>query len=122
MHGSTTQPTQGSWTFLTNHAHILICLRHEPTLRVRDLADLVGVTERAAHRILGDLIESGYVSKERAGRRNHYRLNLDHPMRHPLERSTPVRHLIEALAGSVSVDGAPLLAKGVLRTRPAQDR
>lgn len=102
------QPTQGSWTFLTNHAHVLICLRTDPTLRVRDLAVLVGITERAAHRILVDLIRTGYITKERAGRRNRYRLNLDHPMRHPLERSTPVRELIEALAGSASAARSPL--------------
>lgn len=99
--------TQGSWTFLTNHAHVLVCLRTDHAVRVRDLADQVGITERAAHRILGDLIETGYVTKERVGRRNRYRLNLDHPMRHPLERSAPVRDLIEALANSASRVGSP---------------
>lgn len=102
--------TQGSWTFLTNHAHVLVCLRTDHAVRVRDLADQVGITERAAHRILGDLIETGYVTKERVGRRNRYRLNLDHPMRHPLERSTPVRELIEALASSAPRGGAPASA------------
>lgn len=91
---------RGSWTFLTNHAHVLVCLRTDPTLRVRDLAALVGITERAAHRILVDLIRAGYIAKERAGRRNRYRLDLDHPMRHPLEQSTSVRELVETLAGS----------------------
>ncbi len=93
-----TARTSGSWTFLTNHAHVLVCLRMDPTLRVRDLADRVGITERAAHRILTDLTQSGYVAKEREGRRNRYRLNLDHPMRHPLERLKPVHDLLEALA------------------------
>lgn len=94
----TSATASGSWTFLTNHAHVMIRLRLDPTLRVRDLADQVGITERAAHRILADLIRAGYVAKKREGRRNRYRLNLDHPMRHPLERSKPVRDLIEALA------------------------
>ena len=90
----------GSWTFLTNHAHVLICLRIDPTLRVRDLAERVGITERAAHRILADLARSDYLAKERKGRRTRYRLNLDHPMRHPLERSRPVGDLLKALASA----------------------
>lgn len=90
--------TTSTWTFLTNHAHVLVCLRMDPTMRVRDLADRIGVTERAAHRILTDLTEAGYVVKEREGRRNRYRLDLDHPMRHPLERSKPVRDLLDALS------------------------
>lgn len=96
----TQQRAGGSWTFLTNHAHVLVCLRVDPTLRVRDLADRVGITERAAHRILADLSRSGYLTRVRDGRRNRYQLNLDHPMRHPVERSKPVRDLIEALATS----------------------
>lgn len=86
-----------SWTFMTNHAHVMLCLRTDPTLRVRDLADRVGITERAAHRILTQLMRSGYIAKERNGRRNRYRLDLDRPMRHPLERSVPVRNLIDAV-------------------------
>ncbi len=89
-----------SWTFLTNHAHVLVCLRMDPTLRVRDLADRVGITERATHRILTGLARAGYLTKERQGRRTRYLLNLDHPMRHPLERSTPVGALLDALAGT----------------------
>lgn len=99
--------TSGSWTFLTNHGHILVCLQIDPTLRVRDLADRVGITERAAHRILTDLTRAGYLAKEREGRRNRYRLNLDHPMRHPLERSKPVRDLIEALATPAGTSEPP---------------
>lgn len=96
----------GTWTFLTNHAHVLICLRMDASLRVRDLADRVGITERAAHRILTDLIRSGYLTKERDGRRNHYRLHFDRPMRHPLERSVPVRNLIVAVSsGNARVPG-----------------
>jgi DNA-binding transcriptional ArsR family regulator len=103
--------THGPWTFLTNHAHILICLHADPTVRVRDLADLVGITERAAHRILGDLIRAGYVTRERDGRRNRYRLSLHLPMRHPLERTTPVCELVEALASSASPGRPPASVK-----------
>jgi predicted transcriptional regulator len=91
------EPQDTSWTFMTNHAHVMLCLRTDPTLRVRDLADRVGITERAAHRILTQLRRSGYIAKERNGRRNRYRLDLDRPMRHPLERSVPVRNLVDAV-------------------------
>jgi hypothetical protein len=89
-----------SWTFLTNHAHVLICLASDPDLRLRDVADLVGITERAAQRILHDLVESGYVERARSGRRNSYRLTLDRPMRHPIEADHPIGVLVKALAGS----------------------
>ena len=88
-----------TWTFLTNHAHVLVTLAADPEIRVRDLADRVGVTERAALRILHDLEAAGFVHRERDGRRTHYRLRLDRPMRHPIEASLPVRALVDALAG-----------------------
>ena len=87
------------WTFLTNHAHVLLCLAADPAIRVRDVADDVGITERATLRILHDLVQAGYVSTERVGRRNRYRLRLDEPMRHPMERSRAVGMLVEALRG-----------------------
>jgi len=86
-----------SWTFLTNHGHVLVCLSQDPDLRVRDLAERVGITERAIHRILTDLTRAGYVSSVRAGRRNRYSLDLGRPMRHPLERATRVARLVEVL-------------------------
>src|SRR5512134_301965 len=85
------------WTFLTNHAHVLRAIAADPDLRVRDLADLVGITERAALRILADLEATGYLGRERVGRRTHYRLRLDQPMRHPMEQSLPVAALLHAL-------------------------
>jgi DNA-binding transcriptional ArsR family regulator len=85
------------WTFLTNHAHVLRVLAADPDVRVRDLAALVGVTERAALRILHDLEMSGYVERERVGRRTHYRLQLDQAMRHPMERGLSVATLLHAL-------------------------
>jgi predicted ArsR family transcriptional regulator len=87
-----------SWTFLTNHAHVLVCLAADADMRMRDVARLVGITERAAQRILHDLVTAGYVSRTRVGRRNSYRLRLEQPMRHPLESGHAVRALIAALA------------------------
>jgi predicted ArsR family transcriptional regulator len=95
------QPVQGEhhWTFLTNHAHVLLCLASDPDLRVRDIAARVGITERAALRILADLADAGYIERTRVGRRTAYRLVLDGPMRHPVESDRPVRALVDSLAG-----------------------
>ncbi len=76
----------------------MICLARDPDLRVRDVAQRVGITERAAQRILSELAGAGYVSRARSGRRNSYRLDLDRPLRHPLESPRPVRDLVRALA------------------------
>jgi DNA-binding MarR family transcriptional regulator len=74
------------WDFLTNHAHVLTCVAHDPGIRLRDIAAAVGITERAAHRIVSELVEEGYVLREREGRRNHYQVVEDLPLRHPLVR------------------------------------
>ena len=87
------------WTFLSNHAHVLICMAGDPDQRVRDVAERVGITERAVQNILADLEREGLVTRERRGRRNHYRLDLDHPLRHPLEAHRSVRELIELVTG-----------------------
>jgi DNA-binding IclR family transcriptional regulator len=71
------------WKFLTNHAHVLLCVAHEPQIRLREIADAVGITERAAHRIIAELEEGGYIARERRGRRNHYRFFPDAVMAHP---------------------------------------
>jgi DNA-binding IclR family transcriptional regulator len=94
--GPTSEPH--SWTFLTNHAHVLICIALDPDLRLRDVAGRVGITERAAQRILHDLVESGYVDRHKVGRRNSYRLRLEQPMRHPLEAGHAIRDLVAALS------------------------
>ena len=83
-----------SWTFLTNHAHVLLCIASDPESRGRDIADRVGITERAAQAIVSDLVSAGYVTRTRAGRRNHYEVHPDLPLRHPLERSRQVRELL----------------------------
>lgn len=88
------------WTFLTNHAHVLICIAQDPNARLRDVADRVGITERAAQRIVADLVEAGYVERSKEGRRNSYRLNPDLPLRHPIEREHSIGEVIELLAGT----------------------
>lgn len=91
------QPAIG-WTFLTNHSHILVCLMENPTMRIRDLAVAVGITERAVQRILAELNESGVIEKELEGRRNRYSVKLDFPLRHPLEEHCTLRDLLTALS------------------------
>ncbi|MFN3707286.1 helix-turn-helix transcriptional regulator [Microcella sp.] len=86
------------WTFLTNHAHVLVCLFDDESLRVRDIADRVGITERAVVRILGELVEGGYLEKFRDGRRNTYRILREQPLRHPLESAHTVGDLLDSVA------------------------
>ena len=86
-----------SWRFLSNHTQVLLCIQRDPNVRYRDIAEMVGITERAAQRIVADLIESGYVERERAGRRNHYSINTDIAMRHPAQRSYEIGELLELL-------------------------
>ena len=96
------QPTRAGaadpgWTFLSNHAHVLLCIARDAEVRLRDLADLVGITERAAHRIVVDLEAGGYISRERTGRRNHYEVNDAQALRHPIERHRTAASLIALL-------------------------
>lgn len=89
---------EGTWTFLTNHAHVLVCLARDPSMRLRDLADAIGITERAVHRIIVELEEAGYVSRAREGRRNRYVVHASKPFRHPLEAHRTVATLLELAA------------------------
>lgn len=86
-----------TWTFLTNHARVLLVVRSNPDIRLREIADLVGITERTATQIVVDLENDGYVRKERRGRRNHYTVDPDVPLRHPLEDHHQIGRLLEAL-------------------------
>ncbi len=88
----------GTWTFLTNHAHVLIVLYAEPTIRLRDVADRVGITERAVQRIVADLQEAGIVVRQRDGRRNVYELDLDRQLRHPIEQHRTVGDLLRMVS------------------------
>lgn len=82
------------WTFFSNHAHVLVCLFADDDQRLRQIADKVGITERAVQRILTELDEAGYVKRLRVGRRNRYRLQLDQPLRHPLEAHRTIGDVI----------------------------
>lgn len=86
-----------SWTFLTNHAQVLLCISRNPDMRMREIADQVGITERAAQRIVGDLVDEGYVARKRVGRRNQYTVNPDAPLRHPLSRNHEIGEVLGAL-------------------------
>lgn len=82
------------WTFLSNHAHVLICIARQPDIRLSELADLVGIQERTAHRIIHELSDAGYITVEKVGRNNVYQLDLNHPLRHPLESDHDIREII----------------------------
>jgi len=82
------------WTFLSNHGHVLVCLALDPTVRLRDVAARVGITERAVQGIVGDLEAAGAIERQRDGRRNTYQLKLDLPLRHPLEAHRTVGALL----------------------------
>lgn len=87
------------WTFLTNHAHVLLCVVRDPQVRLRDVAEIVGITERAAQRIVADLVEAGYLERAREGRRNRYRMHPNLPLRHPMDRDTAIGQLVALFAG-----------------------
>ncbi|WP_053208222.1 helix-turn-helix transcriptional regulator [Jiangella muralis] len=86
------------WTFLTNHAHVLLCVVRDPHARLRDVAEQVGITERAAQRIVADLVDAGYLERDREGRRNRYHLHAELPLRHPMERDTAIGELMAVVA------------------------
>lgn len=85
-----------TWTFLTNHAHVLLCLTREPSARVRDIAAQVGISERMVQLVLNDLEDAGYLRRQRVGRRNEYEV-IGGPLRHPLEREHQVGELLAIL-------------------------
>jgi CRP-like cAMP-binding protein len=89
--------TAGSWTFLTNHGHVLLAVYRNPDLRQRDISRLVGITEGAVQRILTELEQGGYIRREKVGRRNHYQIVADSPLRHPLEENHTISELLELL-------------------------
>ncbi len=100
-------PAAGAWTFLTNHAHVLLCLAANPEARMRDVAGQVGITERAVQHIVRDLAEAGVVERTRDGRRNRYTLHPELPLRHPIEAHRRVADLV-ALGAAPADDGSPL--------------
>ena len=85
------------WTFLTNYGHVLLCIAADPDVRLRDVAERVGITERAAQRIVADLIEEGYLESHKIGRRNQYQVNSTLPLRHPIEEHSQVAALLSLI-------------------------
>lgn len=93
-----TDPPRGStWTFLSNHAHVMVCLTQEPELTMRDIAARVGITQRGVQKIIVELSRDGYLISTRHGRRNTYTLNSHVPLRHPLERHATIGDLLKAI-------------------------
>ncbi len=86
--------SRSAWTFLTNHGHVLVFLYRNPGARVRDVAEAVGITERAAHNILAELEADGYVTRSKIGRRNQYVIHPEQTFRHPAEATRPVGELL----------------------------
>jgi DNA-binding Lrp family transcriptional regulator len=93
-------PEPATWSFLTNHARVLICIAQDPWVRLREIGDAVGITERAAHRIVGELVEAGYVTRQRVGRRNRYAIRADLPVPDPPARERRVGDLLAILEPS----------------------
>jgi DNA-binding Lrp family transcriptional regulator len=87
-----------TWSFLTNHARVLICIAQDPGVRLREIGEAVGITERAAHRIVAELVDAGYVSRRRVGRRNRYAIRSDLPVPDSLPRNRRVGDLLAVLS------------------------
>lgn len=90
-------PPERRWTFLSNHAHVLIGISRNPSVRMRDLASDIGISERAVQKIVSDLEAEKLLERHREGRRNVYELHLDQPLRHPTEAHHSVRELVELI-------------------------
>ena len=88
------------WTFLTNHARVLLCIAHDPGVRLRDIAASLGITERSAYGIVTDLAEAGYVVKQKTGRRNRYQIQAHLPLPEPSSQERTVGDVLALLAGT----------------------
>jgi predicted transcriptional regulator len=88
-----------AWSFLTNHARVLLCIAQDPGIRLREIGEAVGITERAAHRIVVELADAGYLSRTRNGRRTHYTIQSHLPVPDPLAREQKIGDLLAVLAG-----------------------
>ena len=94
------------WRFVTNHTQVLLTIARNPDIRTRDIADAVGITERAAQRIVADLVEAGFLDSVRVGRRNHYTVNRGATMRHPAQANQQVGDLLDLLELDQSSESA----------------
>ncbi len=91
-------PSAHRWTFLTNHAHVLVVLHEHPAIVLREVALRVGITERAVQRIVADLEDGGYIAREKVGRSNRYRVLARLPLRHPIEAHRTIGDLLDLVA------------------------
>jgi predicted transcriptional regulator len=89
-----------SWSFLTSHARVLLCIAHDPGTRLRDIAARLDITERSAYGIVTDLAEAGYIVKQKDGRRNRYQIQAHLPLREPTSRERTVGEILALLAGT----------------------
>ena len=105
--GKASKATKSDWTFLTNHSHVLVCIDRDPTIRTRDIAEAVGITERATQEIVADLVAEGYLIKEKDGRRNVYTVSAEAPFRHPIEAQHAVGDLLKMLDEPSSMKKRP---------------
>ncbi|HEY8601075.1 MAG TPA: winged helix-turn-helix domain-containing protein [Thermomicrobiales bacterium] len=87
-----------SWTFLTNHAQVLLAIAADDRATAKEIAAVVGVTERAVQRIIDDLVTEGYISRFREGRKNRYEIQVAQGLRHPAQRGCTIREFLLALA------------------------
>jgi hypothetical protein len=97
-------PGKPSWSFLTNHAQVLVCIAQDPGIRLREIGEAVGITERAAHRIVVELAEAGYIARKREGRRNHYTIRSQLPLPDPLASEQRIGDLLAVLSGRRSTE------------------
>jgi DNA-binding MarR family transcriptional regulator len=97
-----TEDTAPDWAFLTNHAQVLICIAHDRGVRLRDIGARVGITERAAHRIIAALTAAGYITRQRNGRRNVYTINAHLPLPDAVARERSIGELLEILTATKS--------------------
>ena len=113
------------WSFLTNHARVLLCIAHDPGVRLRDIAARLGVTERTAHGIITDLTKAGYMVKQRDGRRNRYRVEANLPLPEPASREPAIGEVLAVLLGNTDglagfagrADGSPADGSDVVTLR-----
>ena len=94
---SNREQNKSNWTFLTNHAHVLLCLVNSPSMRMRDIANEVGITERAVQRIIADLRDEGYIDLHRHGRCNSYNINTEQRLKYPIEAHRSIADLIQLI-------------------------
>ena len=97
------------WTFLTSHTRVLLCIARDPSVRLRDVAATLGITERAAQRIVQDLEADGYIDRERVGRRNLYRINKNSPMRHATQAGHDIGELLDLLRLEPPTDASSIV-------------